>query len=71
MGKESGFFTGSYDGRVLFWDSETKLATPVTGPGHTNQIVKLVNADQGNDVISVGMDDTMRVFDGAEKKFKY
>lgn len=53
----------------MFWDMKTKSATPVTGKGHSNQVMKLV--DSGNTVLSVGMDDTLRLIDTSSHKFMF
>lgn len=56
------FYTGSYDGRVYAWSTETGLASPVTGSGHTNQVSELAVSQNG--VVSIGMDDTIRRVSG-------
>jgi len=55
----NNIYTGSYDGVVNRWDLSTATATPVSGKGHTNAVVQLHLL--GNDLISVGMDDSLRV----------
>ncbi|CAG8441277.1 17396_t:CDS:10 [Dentiscutata heterogama] len=56
--EDSTLFTGSYDGRS---------ATVVGGNSHTNSVTQL--ASQGNKVVSVGMDDTVRMIDVDVKSF--
>lgn len=55
---KGGFYTGSYDGRVIHW-SEKGVATTVAGDGHSNLIAALSADDQDN-VWSAGWDDILK-----------
>ncbi|CAG8459255.1 6982_t:CDS:10 [Ambispora leptoticha] len=49
-------YTGSYDEHA--WTEDEANAITITGQGHTNQVIQF--ASNGNNVYSVGMDDTIR-----------
>ncbi|KAF9178422.1 hypothetical protein BGZ50_007745 [Haplosporangium sp. Z 11] len=51
--------TGSYDGRVMSWDQASGESTPLEEASHSNQVMQMVTA--GAELISVGMDDTLRI----------
>jgi len=55
----NNFYTGSYDGIVNRWDATNAVATSISGKGHTNAIVSLHLV--GSDIVSAGMDDSVRV----------
>lgn len=55
------FYTASYDGTVLSWDIGKQKAFPLVGESHTNQVMQMIMAD--DHVITIGMDDTLRVID--------
>ncbi|KAG0354323.1 WD40 repeat-like protein, partial [Gamsiella multidivaricata] len=52
-------FTGSYDGRVMSWDEDSGIATPLNEASHGNQVMQMVGS--GAQLISAGMDDTLRI----------
>ncbi|KAF9431871.1 WD repeat-containing protein 1 [Entomortierella beljakovae] len=52
-------FSGSYDGRVLSWDEGSGVGTPLKEASHDNQVMQMTTS--GAQLISVGMDDTVRV----------
>ncbi|KAF9389297.1 WD40 repeat-like protein [Podila verticillata] len=58
------FFTGSYDGRVVSWESNGE-SHPLEESSHSNQVMQLVSS--GNEFISAGMDDTVKVTDISSK----
>ncbi|RIB25557.1 quinon protein alcohol dehydrogenase-like superfamily [Gigaspora rosea] len=64
--KDSTLFTGSYDGRIYAWNTDGS-ANVVGGTSHTNSVTQLTS--QGNKVVSVGMDDTVRTIDVDVKSF--
>lgn len=57
------FLAGSYDGRVVRFESDGR-AEVVRGPGHTGQVVGI--ASHGEKVVSAGFDDVVREIGGAE-----
>ncbi|KAG0343336.1 hypothetical protein BG004_005391 [Podila humilis] len=59
-------FTGSYDGRVISWEDNAGRAQPLEESSHSNQVMQMVSS--GNEFISVGMDDTLRVTDISSPK---
>ena len=62
----STLVSGSYDGRVCTWSS-AGIASPVTGPGHTNALVGVVAA--GQSVLTAAMDDSIREVDVSSSSF--
>jgi len=54
----SKFYTGSYDGAVIQWDSANGATQGFSGQGHTNQVNKAVV--QGDTMVSCGLDDCVR-----------
>lgn len=76
----STFFTGSYEGRVLAWDTESGIAEKVGGDGHSNYVAGVAASDSKNeaDVHTVGWDDTLRsvsvpnkIFTGTAAQLKF
>ena len=65
--KDKTLYTGSYDGRVYAWSTDSGLAKPVTGAGHTNQTSGFSVAD--GKIYSIGMDDMLRTIDLSSKTF--
>ncbi|XP_070539814.1 WD repeat-containing protein 1-like [Ptychodera flava] len=63
----STFYTGASDGLINYWNPESGVAEPVQGKQHTNQVNGI---SSGSDIeVTVGMDDTMRVIDEANKQY--
>lgn len=58
------FFTGDVSGRICSWDVATGVADALEG-GHTNQATALVTT--GDNLVSIGMDDTVRFTPVASK----
>ena len=67
----STLFTGSYDGRILAWDTDKGVAEKVDGDSHSNYVAGLVPSDTKGDagVLSVGWDDTLRSISVQNKIF--
>jgi WD repeat-containing protein 1 (actin-interacting protein 1) len=59
-------FSGSYDGRINAYD-DAGVATPVSGPGHSNQVNSIAVA--GERAFSAGMDDAVREIDVRSSSF--
>lgn len=59
-------FTGSYDGRVMSWDEGSGEGTPLEEASHSNQVTQMVSS--GAELISVGMDDSIRISNKASPK---
>ncbi|KAG0028134.1 WD40 repeat-like protein [Podila clonocystis] len=59
------FLTGSYDGRVVSWEGNDGEGHPLEESSHSNQVMQLVG--KGNEFISAGMDDTIKVTDISSK----
>lgn len=55
---DGGFYTGSYDGRVIYW-SPKGVSTIVSGDGHSNLVAALGADAQGN-IWSAGWDDVLK-----------
>ncbi|KAK6505039.1 WD40 repeat-like protein [Arthrobotrys musiformis] len=60
-------WTGSYEGRVCFWDLESGTAEVPESQTHTNQVINFA-ASEGR-IYSIGMDDTLRTIDTGVKDF--
>ncbi len=58
----STFFTGSYEGRVLAWETSTGIAAKVDGDSHSNYVAGITASDSNGEIqiFSVGWDDTLR-----------
>lgn len=67
----STFVTGSYEGRVLAWDTSTGLADKVEGDSHSNYVAGFsTSPSKGEaDMFSVGWDDTLRSLSVSNKIF--
>lgn len=67
----STFFTGSYDGRVLAWDTASGIADKVEGDSHSNYVAGFTTSDSSaeSEVFSVGWDDTLRSISVPNKIF--
>lgn len=59
------FLTGSYDGRVVSWEGNDGEGHPLEESSHSNQVMQLISC--GNEFISAGMDDTVKVTDISSK----
>ncbi len=66
-GKGKSLWTGSFEGRVCHWDTETGVGSVVDGQTHTNQVTQF--APLSGRTYSVGWDDTLRVIDEATRTF--
>ncbi|KAF2274781.1 WD repeat-containing protein 2 [Westerdykella ornata] len=67
----STLFTGSYDGRVLAWDTSAGVAERVEGDSHSNYVAGFSASDAKGqpEVYSVGWDDTLRSISVANRIF--
>jgi WD40 repeat protein len=67
----STLFTGSYDGRVLSWDTSSGVADKVEGDAHSNYVAGFTasNSKGEPEVFSVGWDDTLRSISVPNKIF--
>lgn len=66
-GNNQTFWTGSFEGRVCSWDSNSGLGSRVDGSSHTNQVTAFTAAPSR--VYSVAWDDTLRIADIAGNTF--
>ncbi|CAN8105774.1 unnamed protein product [Discula destructiva] len=64
-GTAKDVYTGSFDGRVCHWDTETGVGSVVDGQTHTNQVTQFTTI--AGHTYSVGWDDTLRTVDEAAK----
>ncbi|KAF2008436.1 WD40 repeat-like protein [Aaosphaeria arxii CBS 175.79] len=76
----STFFTGSYEGRVLGWDTLAGVAEKIDGDSHTNYVAGFTASENKTEpeVFSVGWDDTLRsvsvpnkIFTGAASSLNF
>lgn len=67
----STLYTGSYDGRVLQWDTAAGSAGKVGGDSHTNYVAgfSASEAKREGEMFSVGWDDTLRSISVPNKIF--
>jgi WD40 repeat protein len=65
--KSQTFWTGSFEGRVCSWDSETGVGSAVDGQTHSNQVSAFTTTN--GRVYSVGWDDTLRIADTSNNTF--
>ena len=68
IASDKTLFSGSYDGRVFAWADGAGGGSLLSGAGHSNQ-VSAMSADAGK-IISVGMDDSIRSINVANKTFE-
>ncbi|KAI9805284.1 MAG: WD40 repeat-like protein [Piccolia ochrophora] len=66
--KGTTLWTGSYEGRVLSWDTVTGVGESVDGEGHKNQVSGFA-ATKAPRMYSAGWDDTLRSIDTSVKTF--
>ena len=66
-GKGTTVWTGSFDGRVCYWDLKAGTATAVDGEPQTNQIVQITSLS--GKVYSAGWDDTIKTADESTGTF--
>ncbi|KAH9223420.1 hypothetical protein DL95DRAFT_431393 [Leptodontidium sp. 2 PMI_412] len=66
-GKGQTFWTGSFDGRVCSWDSDSGIGSAVDGETHKNQVTAFETT--AGRAYSVGWDDTLRIADSTGKTF--
>ncbi|EHL03488.1 putative Uncharacterized WD repeat-containing protein C9G1.05 [Glarea lozoyensis 74030] len=66
-GKSQTFWTGSFEGRVCSWDSETGVGSAVDGQTHSNQVSSFTTTN--GRAYSVGWDDTLRIADTSNNTF--
>ncbi|KAL8670516.1 MAG: hypothetical protein Q9168_004950 [Polycauliona sp. 1 TL-2023] len=60
-------FTGSSDGRICNWNTDTGTASHIDGEGHTNYVAAISAARGG--IYSVGWDDCLRSIDASANIF--
>jgi WD40 repeat protein len=67
----STLFTGSYNGRILSWDTSTGVAEKIEGDAHSNYVAGFAASDTKGEaeVFSVGWDDTLRSISVPNKIF--
>ena len=63
--------TGSYEGRVLAWDTTTGLADKVDGASHSSYVAGITTSGSSSEAVlySVGWDDTLRSISVADRIF--
>ncbi|XP_074064951.1 WD repeat-containing protein 1-like isoform X2 [Macrotis lagotis] len=55
---KSYIYSGSHDGHINYWDSETGENDSFAGKGHTNQVSSMT-VDEADQLVSCSMDDTV------------
>ncbi|XP_075276652.1 WD repeat-containing protein 1 [Opisthocomus hoazin] len=58
-GGKSYIYSGSNDGHINYWDSETGENDGFSGKGHTNQVSRMA-VDEMDQLVTCSMDDTVR-----------
>ncbi|XP_076012593.1 WD repeat-containing protein 1 [Genypterus blacodes] len=61
-------YSGSHDGHINIWDSETGENDSISGKGHGNQVSKMV-MDEDNELVTCSMDDTVRFTSTAKNEY--
>lgn len=61
-------YSGSHDGHITYWDSETGQNDCFSGKGHTNQVSKMM-VNEANELVTCSMDDTLRFSDINKKEY--
>lgn len=64
----SYIYTGSHDGHISCWDSETGESHGLSGKGHTNQVSRMT-IDENHELVSCSMDDTVRFSNTANNEY--
>ncbi|KAK9399046.1 WD repeat-containing protein 1 [Crotalus adamanteus] len=59
-GGKSYIYSGSHDGHINYWDSETGENNGFGGKGHTNLVSRMAVDDFEQQLVSCSMDDTVR-----------
>lgn len=65
--KGQTFWTGSFDGRVCSWDSNSGIGSAAEGQTHSNQVSGFTTTESR--AYSVGWDDTLRIADVSSNTF--
>ncbi|TWU70808.1 WD40 repeat-like protein [Metarhizium rileyi] len=65
--KGSALWTGSFDGRVCYWNIKTGIASVVEGAAHTNQVVQITGL--AGKVYTVSWDDSFKIADESAGTF--
>ncbi|CAG8977419.1 hypothetical protein HYALB_00007751 [Hymenoscyphus albidus] len=65
--KGQTFWTGSFDGRVCSWDSDSGIGSAAEGQTHSNQVSGFTTTESR--AYSVGWDDTLRIADTSSNTF--
>ncbi|KAG1934645.1 WD repeat-containing protein 1 [Pimephales promelas] len=61
-------YSGSHDGHINYWDSETGENEQFLGKGHSNLVSKMAVDDAGR-LVSSSMDDTVRYTDLSKREY--
>ncbi|KAM6979407.1 WD repeat-containing protein 1 [Aplochiton taeniatus] len=61
-------YSGSSDGHINYWDADSGENNDFSGKGHSNQVSKIV-ADEANQLVTCGMDDTVRYTSLTKKEY--
>ncbi|XP_053207066.1 actin-interacting protein 1-like [Panonychus citri] len=63
-------YTGSHDGFINYWNSVNGENDRIKGKGHANQIQDMKYRDSTGEIITIGLDDTVRAIDVNDQSFK-
>ena len=63
-------YTGSHDGFITHWNSSNGENDRAKGNGHQNQVQDMKIKESSGDVITVGLDDTLKIISGETNHFK-
>ncbi|XP_008319239.1 WD repeat-containing protein 1 [Cynoglossus semilaevis] len=64
----SYIYSGSHDGHINYWDSETGENDCFSGKGHTNLVSKMVVGEE-EELVTCSMDDTLRYTSIGKKEY--
>lgn len=65
---KSYIYSGSHDGHIARWDSDSGESQGLTGKGHTNQVSRMMISDR-HELVTCSMDDTVRYTDTASNEY--
>ncbi|KAK1175529.1 WD repeat-containing protein 1 [Acipenser oxyrinchus oxyrinchus] len=64
----SYIYSGSHDGHINYWDAVTGENDSFSGKGHSNLVSRMA-IDESNQLVSCGMDDTVRFTSVTKKEY--
>ncbi|QPG74660.1 hypothetical protein FOA43_001992 [Brettanomyces nanus] len=63
---DKSLYTGSYDGRIISWDLDTKKGSVIKGDPHTNLVAGIKSLGSSTELVSIGWDDKIKKIKAGE-----